>query len=110
GVYSAPHERLAQQAGVQRIVLPATGKPSADRRRQERSGWGGRGVRFRGGVEGGVSGLRRRLRLGRVRGRGAGGPGRRGGWGGRGGVGQKGGKIAETVAQRGPAPTAQAAA
>jgi transposase, IS5 family len=81
GVYSAPNERLAQQAGVQRIVLPATGKPSAARRQQERTGWWRRGFRFRAGIEGRISVLRRSFQLDRCRDHGEVGMGRWVGWG-----------------------------
>jgi len=107
GVYSAPHERLAQQAGVQRIVLPATGKPSADRRRQERSAWWRRGFRFRAGIEGRISVLRRRFGLDRCREHGEVGMDRWVGWG---VLAHNVAKIAGTVVRRGPAATARAAA
>ena len=81
GVYSVANERLAQQAGVQRIVLPATGKPSAARRQQERTGWWRRGFRFRAGIEGRISVLRRGFELDRCRDHGEAGMGRWVGWG-----------------------------
>lgn len=81
GVYSVANERLAQEAGVQRIVLPATGKPSAERQRQERSGWWRRGFRFRAGIEGRISVLRRGFELDRCRDHGEAGIGRWVGWG-----------------------------
>jgi IS5 family transposase len=81
GVYSVANERLAQQAGVQRIVLPATGKPSAARQRQERTGWWRRGFRFRAGIEGRISVLRRGFELDRCRDHGEAGMGRWVGWG-----------------------------
>jgi len=81
GVYSAANERLAQQAGVERVVLPATGKPTAERRRQERTGWWRRGFRFRAGIEGRISVLRRGFELDRCRDHGEAGMGRWVGWG-----------------------------
>jgi transposase, IS5 family len=81
GVYSVANERLAQQAGVQRIVLPATGKPSAARQQQERTGWWRRGFRFRAGIEGRISVLRRGFELDRCRDHGEAGMGRWVGWG-----------------------------
>jgi IS5 family transposase len=104
GVYSAPNERLAQAAGVQRIVLPATGKPSQARQRQERSGWFRRGFRFRAGIEGRISVLRRRFGLDRCRDHGEVGLGRWVGWG---ILAHNLAKVAQTVAQRSalrPAP------
>jgi transposase, IS5 family len=81
GVYSVANEQLAQQVGVQRIVLPATGKPSAARRQQERTGWWRRGFRFRAGIEGRISVLRRGFELDRCRDHGEAGMGRWVGWG-----------------------------
>ena len=104
GVYSGANERLARQAGVQRIVLPATGKPSAERQHQERSGWWRRGFRFRAGIEGRISVLRRRFELDRCRDHGEGGMGRWVGWG---ILAHNLTKIAQTVARRAarrPAP------
>jgi transposase, IS5 family len=100
GVYSAANERLAQQAGVQRIVLPATGKPSAARRQQERTGWWRRGFRFRAGIEGRISVLRRGFELDYCRDHGEAGMGRWVGWG---ILAHNLAKIAQTVARR-PAP------
>jgi transposase, IS5 family len=100
GVYSAANERLAQQAGVQRIVLPATGKPSAARRQQERTGWWRRGFRFRAGIEGRISVLRRGFELDHCRDHGEAGMGRWVGWG---ILAHNLAKIAQTVARR-PAP------
>ena len=67
GVFSAANEQLAREAGVKRIVLPATGKPSAARREQERTRWWRRGFRFRAGIEGRISVLRRDFGLDRCR-------------------------------------------
>jgi IS5 family transposase len=97
GVYSVANEQLAQQAGVQRIVLPATGKPSAARRQQERTGWWRRGFRFRAGIEGRISVLRRGFELDRCRDHGEGGMGRWVGWG---ILAHNLAKIAQTEARR----------
>jgi IS5 family transposase len=97
GVYSVANERRAQEAGVQRIVLPATGKPSAARRQQERSGWWRRGFRFRAGIEGRISILRRGFELDRCRDHGEVGMGRWVGWG---ILAHNLAKIAQTVARR----------
>lgn len=104
GVYSAANERLAQQAGVKRVVLPATGKPTAERRRQERTGWWRQGFRFRAGIEGRISVLRRGFGLGRCRDHGEAGMGRWVGWG---ILAHNLTKIAQTLARRAalrPAP------
>jgi IS5 family transposase len=97
GVYSIANERLAQQAGVQRIVLPATGKPSAARRQQERTGWWRRGFRFRAGIEGRISVLRRGFELDRCRDHGEEAMRRWVGWG---ILAHNLTKIAQTVARR----------
>jgi IS5 family transposase len=97
GVYSVANEQLAQQAGVQRIVLPATGKPSAARRQQERTGWWRRGFRFRAGIEGRISVLRRGFELDRCRDHGEEGMGRWVGWG---ILAHNLAKIAQTEARR----------
>jgi transposase, IS5 family len=105
GVYSGANERLAQQAGVQRIVLPATGKPSAARRQQERTGWWRRGFRFRAGIEGRISVRRRGFELDRCRDHGEVGMGRWVGWG---ILAHNLAKIAATVAHRSALQGAQA--
>jgi IS5 family transposase len=97
GVYSVANEQLAQQAGVQRIILPATGKPSAARRQQERTGWWRRGFRFRAGIEGRISVLRRGFELDRCRDHGEAGMGRWVGWG---ILAHNLAKIAQTAARR----------
>jgi IS5 family transposase len=97
GVYSATNEQLAQQAGVKRIVLPATGKPSAARREHERTRWWRRGFRFRAGIEGRISVLRRSFGLDRCREHGQVGMGRWVGWG---ILAHNLVKIAQTVAGR----------
>jgi len=97
GVYSIANERLAHEAGVQRVVLPATGKPSAARRQQERTGWWRRGFRFRAGIEGRISVLRRGCELDRCRDHGEVGMGRWVGWG---ILAHNLAKIAQTEARR----------
>jgi transposase, IS5 family len=97
GVYSIANERLAHEAGVQRVVLPATGKPSAARRQQERTGWWRRGFRFRAGIEGRISVLRRGFALDRCRDHGEVGMGRWVGWG---ILAHNLAKIAQTEARR----------
>jgi transposase, IS5 family len=83
GCVSSEHEDLARAAGVTRIVLPKTGRASAERQRHERQRWFlfRRGFRFRAGIEGRSSVLKRADALGRRRDHGADGPGRRVGWG-----------------------------
>jgi IS5 family transposase len=81
GVSSPSNEELARQAGVKRVVLPAKGKPSAARKKQERERWFRRGFRFRAGIEGRISVLHRCYELDRCRDHGEEGMGRWVGWG-----------------------------
>jgi len=81
GVSSAKNERLAQEAGVTRIVLPWDGKGSPERRKHERERWFRRGFRFRAGIEGRISVLRRCSGLARCPDHGPDGMGRSVGWG-----------------------------
>jgi transposase, IS5 family len=59
GLYSSENERLAQEAGVKRVVLPKSGKLSEKRKRHEKQRWFRRGFRFRAGIEGRISVLDR---------------------------------------------------
>ena len=97
GLSSRRNERLAREAGVRRIVLPWTGRVSAERRQVERAPWFRRGFRFRAGIEGRISVLRRRYELERCRDHGEAGMGRWVGWG---IVTHNLAKIAATVAAR----------
>jgi IS5 family transposase len=81
GVASPRNERLATEAGVQRIVLPTRGRASPARARHERQPWFRRGFRFRAGIEGRISVLRRRFGLARCPDHGEVGMGRWVGWG-----------------------------
>jgi transposase, IS5 family len=65
GVYSADNEQRAQALGVKRVVIPYAGRASPPRVEQERSAWFRRGFRFRAGIEGRISVLRRRFGLDR---------------------------------------------
>jgi transposase, IS5 family len=81
GCFSSENERLAEEAGVKRIVLPKTGRISEERRQQEHSRWFRRGFRFRAGIEGRISVLRRRFGLRRCPDHGLDGMRRSVGWG-----------------------------
>ncbi|HEV7216614.1 MAG TPA: ISNCY family transposase [Chloroflexota bacterium] len=81
GLYSAENERLAEEEGVKRIVLPKTGRISEERRKQEHARWFRRGFRFRAGIEGRISVLRRRFGLRRCPDHGLDGLARYIGWG-----------------------------
>jgi IS5 family transposase len=63
GIYTPDNERLATQAGVKHVVIPYAGKASPQRVRHERASWFRRGCRFRAGIEGRISVLRRRFGL-----------------------------------------------
>ena len=79
--YSADNERTATTQGVKQVVLPQPGAKSAARVAHEQQGWFVRGKRWRAGIEGRISGLKRRHGLDRCRYHGADGMERWVGWG-----------------------------
>ena len=81
GVHSADNEQVAQDLGVERIVLPKPGKKSAARRQHEHQRWFWRGRRFHAGVEGRISVISRKHGLDRCRDKGENGFHRWVGWG-----------------------------
>jgi IS5 family transposase len=81
GVYTADNEQRAQQLGVKRVAIPYAGRASPQRRQLERAPWFRRGFRFRAGIEGRISVLRRRFGLDRCLAHGEAGLGRWVGWG-----------------------------
>jgi transposase, IS5 family len=81
GVYSPENEEAARRMGVQRVALPKKGAKDEERRRHERQGWFRRARRFRAGIEGRISVMKRRGYLGRCRDKGEEGFGRWIGWG-----------------------------
>ena len=82
GLYSVENERLAQEAGGKTCgVLPKSGRASRERQRYEKQRWFKRGFRFRAGIEGRISVLRRSYGLGRCLEHGEEGMGRWVGWG-----------------------------
>jgi len=81
GVSSAANARLAREAGVRRVAMPAVGRASPERLAAERTRWFRRGFRFRAGSEGRISVLQRRFGLARCRDHGEAGMGRWVGWG-----------------------------
>jgi len=97
GVASAANERLAREAGVRRLAMPAVGRAPPARMAEERTRWFRRGFRFRAGIEGRISVLQRRFGLDRCREHGDAGMGRWVGWG---IVASNLLKIATTVAAR----------
>jgi len=81
GTHSARNERVACEAGVKRVALPQPGAKTAQRQQYEGQGWFRRALRFRAGVEGRLSVLKRRGYLGRCRDHGEVGFSRWVGWG-----------------------------
>jgi transposase, IS5 family len=63
GLYSVENEKAAHQAGVERVVLPKSGKLSEKRRHYEKQRWFRRGFRFGAGTEGLISVLERAFGL-----------------------------------------------
>jgi IS5 family transposase len=59
GLYSAENEKLSHEAGVERVVLPKSGRLSEERKQHEKQRWFRRGFRFRAGIEGRISVLGR---------------------------------------------------
>ena len=65
GLYSAANERYAKTHGVVEVVLPKPGKKSAKRIAYEHQAWFRAGRNWRAGIEGRISGLKRRHGLDR---------------------------------------------
>ena len=81
GVHSAANERYATTHGVKQVVLPKPGANSAKRLAHEQQRWFRRGHNWRSGIEGRISGLKRRHKLDRCRYHGTTGMERWVGWG-----------------------------
>jgi IS5 family transposase len=81
GTYSADNERYARKVGVTQVVLPQPGGKSNVRTAYERQAWFRRGKRWRAGIEGRISGLKRGQGLERCRYHGDAGMERWVGWG-----------------------------
>jgi IS5 family transposase len=67
GVHAPENERLARAVGVRYVALPQPGAKSPTRVAHERQPWFRRAYRFRAGIEGRISVLKRRGALGRCR-------------------------------------------
>ena len=80
-VHSKENEQIAKEMGVKKVCLPKAGKKSTERQEHERQRWYKRARRFRAGIEGRISVMKRREYLGRCRDRGEEGFGRWVGWG-----------------------------
>jgi transposase, IS5 family len=81
GVHSKENELRAKQLGVKKVCLPKAGKKSTERKEYEQQRWYKRARRFRAGIEGRISVMKRREYLGRCRDKGEEGFGRWVGWG-----------------------------
>ena len=80
-VHSKENEQVAKEMGVKKMCLPKAGKKSTERKEHERQRWYKRARRFRAGIEGRISVMKRRQYLGRCRDKGEEGFGRWVGWG-----------------------------
>jgi IS5 family transposase len=81
GVYSKANEETAKKAGIRRVALPQSGRPTKKRKEYEKQRWFRRAFAFRAGVEGRISVLRRKYALERCPYHGEDGMGRWVGWG-----------------------------
>jgi IS5 family transposase len=81
GVHSPQNEKVAQEQGVKRVILPQPGRKSEARKRHEKQRWFQQGRRWHAGVEGRISVLKRRNELDRCRDHGIPGFERWVGWG-----------------------------
>jgi IS5 family transposase len=80
-LHTAANEAYAREHGVKRVVLPKGGRLSAERRAAEQARGFRRGRNWRAGIEGRISGLKRRHKLNRCFYHGASGMERWVGWG-----------------------------
>jgi transposase, IS5 family len=81
GLYSKANEESAKKAGIRRVALPQSGRPTKKRKEYEGQRWFKRAFAFRAGVEGRISVLRRKYALERCPYHGEDGMGRWVGWG-----------------------------
>ena len=81
GVHSTANEQYAAMHGVKKVVLPKPGAKSAKRIAHEQQRWFRQGHNWRAGIEGRISGLKRRHKLDRCRYHGTAGMERWVGWG-----------------------------
>jgi transposase, IS5 family len=81
GLYSKANEQSAKKAGIRRVALPQSGRPTKTRKEYEKQRWFRRAFAFRAGVEGRISVLRRKYALERCLYHGEDGMGRWVGWG-----------------------------
>lgn len=81
GVFSAANEACARALGVRQVALPQPGAKNGQRKRREAQRWFRAALRFRAGIEGRISGLKRARQMDRCRNRGETGLERWVGWG-----------------------------
>jgi transposase, IS5 family len=81
GVHSPSNEQYAKAVGIEQVVLPKPGAKSAKRIAYEQQRWFRRGHDWRAGIEGRISGLKRRHKLRRCLNHGEQGMERWVGWG-----------------------------
>jgi transposase, IS5 family len=81
GVHTTANEQYAAAHGVKEVVLPKPGAKSAPRMAHEQQRWFRQGHNWRSGIEGRISGLKRRHKLNRCRYHGTVGMERWVGWG-----------------------------
>jgi IS5 family transposase len=81
GFWSGENRKIAEEAGVKRVCVPTTGRPSEAQRARQHQRWFRRGQRWRTGSEGRISLLKRRDGLSRCRYRQFSGSQRWTGWG-----------------------------
>lgn len=67
GVHSPENERIAQDRGVKKVILPQPGRKSEARQQHEKQRWFQQGRKWHAGVEGRISVLKRRNELDRCR-------------------------------------------
>lgn len=63
GLFSAENESLARSLGVEQIAIPQTGQPTPERTAYEKQNWFKKGQRFRNGIEGRISVVKRTVQL-----------------------------------------------
>jgi IS5 family transposase len=80
GVYSPQNEQVAREMGVKQAALPQPGAKTKRRQNYEKQKWFKAALRFRTGIEGRISGLKRARKLDRCLNRGEDGLARWVGW------------------------------
>jgi IS5 family transposase len=66
GFFSAKNEREAEALGVKKVALPARGRLSAKRAKQQKQRWFRRGLRWRAGIEATISTLKHPFSMARA--------------------------------------------